>query len=224
MRYTKAQLMLVSLLVCVLPAADCQVLDLFEELEANGRPSRENSSPGVRRDREGNILSDIYFRLVGTSRIGSSYIITVRDQGGEIISFTTTLETERPVPGYTGYSLVDVGPKKVSIRYPDGSPCIDHSEEGVKCLLGNLAEVSLTNGSPLASNLTSSIDSLSTSVDAGAEEDLQNPFEAILERQSNPNPEPGDTTFTPRRISPEDVPPGMRVVSTPFGDRLVEDE
>ena len=35
----------------------------------------------------------------------------------------------------------------------------------------------------------------------------------------------GDTSaFTPRRINPEDVPPGMRVVSTPFGDRLVEEE
>ena len=28
--------------------------------------------------------------------------------------------------------------------------------------------------------------------------------------------------FQPRRIPPEDVPPGYRVVSTPFGDRLVE--
>lgn len=28
--------------------------------------------------------------------------------------------------------------------------------------------------------------------------------------------------FTPRRIDPADVPPGMRIVSTPFGDRLVE--
>jgi len=26
-----------------------------------------------------------------------------------------------------------------------------------------------------------------------------------------------------RRIDPADVPPGMRVVSTPFGDRLVEE-
>jgi len=32
----------------------------------------------------------------------------------------------------------------------------------------------------------------------------------------------GADRFTPRRISPEDVPPGMRVVSTPFGDRLVD--
>jgi hypothetical protein len=28
--------------------------------------------------------------------------------------------------------------------------------------------------------------------------------------------------FRPRRINPDQVPDGMRVVSTPFGDRLVD--
>ena len=50
-----------------------------------------------------------------------------------------------------------------------------------------------------------------------------NPFEEIARRSRDPE---SDTTenqqFRPRRINPEDVPPGMRVVSTPFGDRLVE--
>ena len=60
------------------------------------------------------------------------------------------------------------------------------------------------------------------------EEDAEapiNPFEAIARRSRNPE---SDTTenqqFRPRRINPEDVPAGMRVVSTPFGDRLVENE
>ena len=57
------------------------------------------------------------------------------------------------------------------------------------------------------------------------EEATLNPFEAIARRSQNSNPDRTDNQqFRPRRINPEDVPPGMRVVSTPFGDRLVEDE
>ena len=47
-----------------------------------------------------------------------------------------------------------------------------------------------------------------------------NPFEALRNRAQNGEPQserPG--RFQPRRIDPADVPPGMRVVSTPFGDR-----
>jgi hypothetical protein len=54
-----------------------------------------------------------------------------------------------------------------------------------------------------------------------------NPFEALSAAQvddDNPAQKNGgrENRFAPRRISPEDVPSGMRVVSTPFGDRLVE--
>ena len=51
-----------------------------------------------------------------------------------------------------------------------------------------------------------------------------NPFETLRNRVQNgepPSERPG--RFQPRRIDPADVPPGMRVVSTPFGDRLVEE-
>jgi hypothetical protein len=57
-----------------------------------------------------------------------------------------------------------------------------------------------------------------------------NPFAAAL-RAAAQNERAGNAgqrgpfnaeRFQPRRIAPEDVPPGMRVVRTPFGDRLVE--
>ena len=51
-----------------------------------------------------------------------------------------------------------------------------------------------------------------------------NPFEELLQRASNPDSEISTSSFEPRRIDPEDIPSGMRVVSTPFGDRLVEAE
>ena len=59
-----------------------------------------------------------------------------------------------------------------------------------------------------------------------AAEEPTNPFAALRARavENGNAPEPATNSrrsFTPRRIDPADVPPGMRVVSTPFGDRLV---
>ena len=61
--------------------------------------------------------------------------------------------------------------------------------------------------------------------DEPPEENRANPFDAIRRSAENGIPAPsrrGSEGFRPRRIDPADVPPGMRVVSTPFGDRLVE--
>ncbi|MBT8146719.1 MAG: hypothetical protein KJN90_07680, partial [Gammaproteobacteria bacterium] len=59
-------------------------------------------------------------------------------------------------------------------------------------------------------------------------EEPTNPFAALRARalQNGDAPAPSASprrSFTPRRIDPADVPPGMRVVSTPFGDRLVRE-
>ena len=56
----------------------------------------------------------------------------------------------------------------------------------------------------------------------GVYKGLPNPFEAIRARANNPDSNTDNNNFRPRRIDPDDVPPGMRIVSTPFGDRLVE--
>ena len=49
---------------------------------------------------------------------------------------------------------MSVGPGHISIRYPDGVPCIERLEDGIECAAENLAEVTLTNGSPVRSTLT----------------------------------------------------------------------
>lgn len=56
----------------------------------------------------------------------------------------------------------------------------------------------------------------------------RNPFAALRAvREANAAadspPDPNSVRIQLRRIAPEDVPDGMRVVSTPFGDRLVPD-
>ena len=90
----------------------------------------------------------------------------------------------------------------------------------------------LATGEPLPSINPALINRSGDGNDSGEElDDLNtepaNPFEALRNAQSGRagGAQGGDTTsgrFTPRRISPEDVPEGMRVIATPFGDRLVE--
>ena len=128
---------------------------------------------------------------------------------------------------------MDVGAGQTSIRYPDNVPCVEFLERGVSCsTAANIAALSLTTGEPLPNNVAGSADrelealANETADEAAADEPPTNPFEALRNRQENNGAlggRAGDNgRFTPRRISPEDVPPGMRVVSTPFGDRLVE--
>ena len=67
-------------------------------------------------------------------------------------------------------------------------------------------------------------------VSTDEEEPPPNPFAALRARAqaggSNSQAVTSDSLqrqgFTPRRIDPADVPAGMRIVPTPFGDRLVE--
>ena len=223
MYYIKAASIVVGLFFWTVSVGNCQALNLFEELQSADSRGQESSSRPVRRDSDGNILSEVYFRLVGTSKIGSNFMVTVRDSGSEIISFKKSFESATSIPGHPEYFLVDAGPRDVSIQYPEGVPCVEHLNEGVMCPEVNVAKVALTNGSPLKIVTSQDVGSVATNASNDDETDL-NPFAAILERQSNLDSEPSDSSFTPRRISPEDVPPGMRVVSTPFGDRLVEDE
>jgi hypothetical protein len=55
------------------------------------------------------------------------------------------------------------------------------------------------------------------------EDQPKNPFETLRNGAVAQDEEQAGNAarFTPRRINPEDVPEGMRVISTPFGDRLV---
>ena len=119
-----------------------------------------------------------------------------------------------------------MGSGSVSISYPDNVPCIEFRDQGVSCdNVVNIAALSLANGEPLPGKEVAIRQAGSRPDGAVAEEPPTNPFEALRAQQNNvsvSNRDGDNERFTPRRILPEDVPPGMRVVSTPFGDRLVE--
>ncbi len=210
-------------------AADRQNLTLFEDVETSANsansPNREN-----RPSRASRVTSaEPEFTLVGTSKIGGEQSVMVRHRSGEVVRLKVNSTGNTPIGDFDGYSLVNVASGTVSISYPANNPCMEFTDKGVRCSsAGNIANLMLAAGEPLPSNVT-----LSSSVrDLASEEIVEstdtvptNPFEALRDRATAAPGQDGNEEarrFTPRRISPEDVPEGMRVIATPFGDRLVE--
>ena len=200
-----------------------QQLELFEETETGNRVEETSRADRARRDSDGNIVSGPEFVLVGTTRIGGNFLVVLEDNVKELITVSLPEGSSRSIPGYPGYEVIHVGSSgEASIRYPAGLQCVEFKEQGVTCKTTNEANLSLTNPQPLSlDNLSSSDQSAEQTMEESGE--LVNPFEAILQRSSNPDSDV-NSTFSPRRIDPSDVPPGMKVVSTPFGDRLVEED
>lgn len=214
-----------------------QDLNLFEEIETN------SSANGDIRDRgrENNAArgnnrvtnSTPEFTLIGTSRIGSKYSAIIQHRDGETLVVHVAPDTNTEIPGHTDFAIVEVSAGTASIRYPQNIPCVEFQERGVSCnSAANIAALSLASAAPVirssiagSNNLNdNNADGAESSVEAG-EDPPKNPFEALRAQQGNNatiNAAGDAGRFTPRRIAPEDVPPGMRVVSTPFGDRLVE--
>jgi len=216
----------VTLVLAGFPAyLSAQELNLFEGLEVSNNGSGDSGPQRSRRDSAGNIISAPEFTLVGTSRVGSRYQVFIKDGQGEVISVNNAgAELAVSIPRYPGYQLVDFGAGRASIKYPEDFPCIESSERSVVCSASNVAVLRLPNAAPLAAELADV--AANSGVDGNTDrEPPVNPFEALLEGSldSGSDTDESATSFTPRRISPEDVPPGMRVVSTPFGDRLVEE-
>ena len=201
-----------------------QQLNLFEEIETTN-----NSSSRARdRVREGGRATSASpeFVLIGTSRIGSEYSVIIQHRGGDTLRVKAGPNSSTQIPGYNGYSILDVGSGSVSILYPENAPCVEFRDQGVSCDGAvNIAALSLANSEPLPGNEVETSLVGSRPGETTADEPPINPFEALRAQQNNvsvSNRDGDNERFTPRRILPEDVPPGMRVVSTPFGDRLVE--
>ena len=196
--------------------ANQQELTLFESVQV----SAENTSRSpARPNRESRATtSEPPFILMGTSRLGDNYSAMLKHRGGETIIVRVGANGNTPIPDYSGYSIVDVAAGNISIRYPGNSPCIEFSGHGVSCNdAANIARLTLPTSAPLPS--VNPPDERVESV----EDEPKNPFETLRNGALAQDEEQAGNAarFTPRRINPEDVPEGMRVISTPFGDRLV---
>jgi hypothetical protein len=202
---------------------------LFEPIEgsANRAASRTQRDSSASRAP----ASEPEFTLLGTSRIGDKYSVIIQHKGGKAIVVKVGPGASASIPEHGGYSIVTVAAGTVSIRYPNNTVCVEFSDRGVSCNeSGDTADLTLAASKPLASsNRSLALSTQSDGASGGNPDtgptDVVNPFAALREAQAE-NPADSSTSsgarFSPRRVAPEDVPPGMRVVSTPFGDRLVE--
>lgn len=194
-----------------------QALSLFEPVE--NASSAENNAPNrpVRESRA--TISAPEFTLVGTSRIGNRYSAIVRHRDGDELLIRAGETGNTAIEGHGGYTVVDIASGSVSIRFPGNNACVDFSEQGVRCSsAGNIAELALATAEPLEGE---TLDENQIEVES-VPTDPANPFEVLRNTANTLDGNAAGRRFVPRRINPEDVPEGMRIIATPFGDRLVE--
>ena len=202
-----------------------QGLSLFESVEgASDVSGGVSRTPGRPRD----TVSGPEFILLGTSRIGGSYSAILRHRSGESILVRSQGDTATAIEGHAGYSVLSVGAGELSLRYPANDSCAEDVGQGVSCNAGlNTGELVLGKSAPLSRAVPStSLEQQGSPTERSTARSI-NPFEAIIAAQGDGNDGSqvdrlSGERFVPKRISPEEVPPGMRVVATPFGDRLVE--
>ena len=197
---------------------------LFEPLDSASNSTRSANRRQGARATAGAIPKEAEFSLIGTARIGSRTSVMLRHVSGEEVR--VSLERSRtPIPGYEQYAVVGFDGKSVSIQYPQSVACVGFAAQGVSCDASrNLAMLSITATKAILPGQAPAEAAQPDSEQEGERSTQANPFEALRSRAQNGEPpleSPG--RFQPRRIDPADVPPGMRVVSTPFGDRLVEE-
>ncbi|MCB1670485.1 MAG: hypothetical protein R3F41_09390 [Gammaproteobacteria bacterium] len=209
---------------------------LFGSVE-NDDSDTGNGNVRSRRNSLASVNNEPEFTLVGTSRIGDRVSAILRNRDGTEVVVTTQSDRYTRVDGYPQYTVVEVGPGRVSLQYPTGNSCVESRNQGVSCnSAANIAELELTRGDPIPRPVVAARDDPAAPEDEGEvvvsedqPEQPPNPFAALRARalQQNgdaPAPAPrSGRSFTPRRIDPADVPAGFRVVSTPFGDRLVRE-
>lgn len=211
--------------VLALAQSDTETVDLslFEPVEnAN---NAENNAPNRPTRESRATISAPEFTLVGTSRIGSKYSAIVRHRDGEELLVRAGETGNTAIEGHGGYSVVDIASGSVSIRYPGNNPCLDFNELGVRCSsAGNIAELALATAEPLEGNNNPAATIEENLIEAESlPTDPANPFEALRNSANTQDGNAAGRRFVPRRINPEDVPEGMRIIATPFGDRLVEE-
>lgn len=213
-------------LLAWLPAQlSAQDFSLFEEVERPaadaGRATR--ATPGTAGQPD--------FTLIGTTRIGDRKTALLAHRDGTTVSVALDESGATLVPGYTQYQLIEVGSGEVALRYPDSSPCVAFPDQGVDCSSNTVASLDLKLGAALVEQqnpaTTAEEEAEGAEPAQVVEENPDNPFARIRARAEAGAPvnnaRANSQRFQPRRIPPDDVPPGYRVVSTPFGDRLVEE-
>jgi len=148
------------------------------------------------------------FSLKGTSLIGSKRAAILKGPDGkEFVQFLKD-NKRTPIKNYANYHLLKVEPGLVRIEYPTESPCEkSNDKKGLKC----------DNGAAILSLMSQkALPPRKLPQPATTPKPATNKNEAETNKRRK-----AYQGFKKRVIKDEDVPPGMRVIRTPFGDRLV---
>lgn len=154
------------------------------------------------------------FTLSGTSRIGDRRAVVLK--GPDNKEFIQYFENNQrtPIKGFPDYYLISVEAREVKIEYPQEFPCSeDRPKKALKCEQPNnnktFAVLKLKQREALPPAKKPKPPQLSAADKAKKREESKKKRKELYKN------------FKRKVIKDEDVPPGMRVVRTPFGDRLV---
>ncbi len=165
-------------------------------------PPKRNVPPPPQKD----------FTLRGISIIGSRKSVILQAVDGK--QYLRRWLTKGPTPisgiaGYEDYAILKIEPKEVLIRYPKKSPCRRSNDKvGITCKSDGNAILGFMHRNPIVQAKPTPLQKSSPASTEKAEAKKAK----LKEVYKN---------FKRKVIKDEDVPPGMRVVRTPFGDRLV---
>lgn len=241
MKQMKREFMMWPILwLCASPALVAQDLTLFENLRTEDMGPRQGAAL------ESQVVgtTGTQFSLRSNSRFGDEYRSVLVDGSGNTVDIRWVPGTTVAVPGQSGYTVINVNAQELTLQQP--VPCIAVEGTGVRCLDPNTAVLSLATLAPLKQN-GNSLQADEAIVIGGdvmgpqqavvmgpdGEQEFINPFAAaVMEQQGIDVEQAGRTErararaerlqqFQVERIPDDQVPPGMRLVRTPFGDRLV---
>lgn len=204
-------------------------LTLFEAIDSDEQNRNSTNRPNNRREERGSGGSEETpeFSLMGTTRIGAKRSVLLLHKSDTPISLKVHSGVNNgagtPIPKYETYALTGSANGEVMVQYPASRPCRASEAHGITCdAEANRAILALAAADPLPVRVTGEV----PEVTAEESEPPPNPFEALRQRAANGQASDvvsaeDQRRFRPRRINADQVPDGMRVVSTPFGDRLV---
>lgn len=178
------------------------------------------------------------FMLKGTTKFGKNYQVFLQTpEGKDIIQeWSNSTKKSSEIEGFTDFSILEVNSREVVIRYPDASPCSNSRlDRGVMCATDQkTATLRIVRGAPTAAKPLAPLPSaMPTSAavppppagagglapaNAAAPSPEAQRLQALFQ-QAAQQAQPQNAPNAPK--AGENPPAGMKVVKTPFGDRLV---
>jgi hypothetical protein len=241
MKYLRHSMMVLGLLAAT-PAA-AQTLNLFEPTQAAAQRDAPFAGPAL--PALGPVAAG-GFTLRSTSRFGDEYHTVLADSAGNAIDLRWRSGERVVLPQQAGYAVINVSGSAVTLQQPANVPCQPDEARGVRCLDAQTALLTLATLNPVQRSMapgssgamgpqpTPTVNADMPGSDADGNPVFVNPFSGVMMQQEDLTPEQVQARaeraqnraqrlqqFQAERIPDDQIPPGMRLVRTPFGDRLV---